>query len=307
MERIKAKPFLKWAGGKSQLVETIRKLLPKEVKENRFTYIEPFVGGGAVLFWLLNNFPNVKQVVINDINTDLTNAYQTIKDNVDELILVLKEWEQQYHQIAQSEEKKKEYYYQKRTLFNLRKSDKTTQAALLIFLNRTCFNGLYRVNRKNEFNVPVGSYKTPQICNKPNLRAVNVALQKVKILNSDFSETLNYTSNNTFFYFDPPYKPLNETSSFNAYAKDEFGDNEQIRLKQFCDTLNILGHRWVLSNSDVKGKDIRNDFFDDLYSDYNISRVEARRNINANPNKRGKLTELLITNYAYEKVMSITQ
>jgi DNA adenine methylase len=296
MERMKAKPFLKWAGGKSQLIDTIDKMLPKEIAGNKFTYIEPFVGGGAVLFWVLNNYTNVGRIVINDINTDLMNSYQTIKDNVDELILILKEWEQEYHKISRDEEQKKEYYYQKRTLFNLRTSDQTTQTALLIFLNRTCFNGLYRVNRKNEFNVPVGSYKTPQICNEPNLRAVNVVLQKVIILNSDFSATLDFASENTFFYFDPPYKPLNETSSFNAYAKDEFGDNEQTRLKQFCDTLNVLGHKWMLSNSDVKGKDISNNFFDDLYSDYNISRVEARRIINANPNKRGKLTELLITN-----------
>ncbi len=293
---MKAKPFLKWAGGKSQLIDTIDKMLPKEIAGNKFTYIEPFVGGGAVLFWVLNNYTNVGRIVINDINTDLMNSYQTIKDNVDELILILKEWEQEYHKISRDEEQKKEYYYQKRTLFNLRTSDQTTQTALLIFLNRTCFNGLYRVNRKNEFNVPVGSYKTPQICNEPNLRAVNVVLQKVIILNSDFSATLDFASENTFFYFDPPYKPLNETSSFNAYAKDEFGDNEQTRLKQFCDTLNVLGHKWMLSNSDVKGKDISNNFFDDLYSDYNISRVEARRIINANPNKRGKLTELLITN-----------
>jgi len=177
----------------------------------------------------------------------------------------------------------------------------TEQTALLIFLNRTCFNGLYRVNRKNEFNVPIGSYKKPRICNEPNLRAVSEVLKKVEILNLDFAETLNYAERNTFFYFDPPYKPLSETSSFNSYAKDEFDDNEQIRLKQFCDTLNILGHKWMLSNSDVRGKDKNNHFFDELYEAYHINRIKARRNINANPDKRGKLTELLIVNYASDK------
>jgi len=203
--------------------------------------------------------------------------------------------------MSDDQKSKKEYYYSKRSLFNFRTSNQTVQTALLVFLNRTCFNGLYRVNRKNEFNVPIGSYKKPQICNEPNLRAVSNVLKKVEILNLDFAETLNYAEENTFFYFDPPYKPLSQTSSFNAYAKDEFDDNEQIRLKQFCDTLNILGHKWMLSNSDVRGKDKNNHFFDELYEDYHIVRIEARRNINAHSDKRGKLSELLIVNYANDK------
>ena len=206
------------------------------------------------------------------------------KDAVDNIILCV------------PESQKKEYYYAKRNLFNLRNSDKTTQSALFIFLNRTCFNGLFRVNRKNEFNVPIGSYKKPLICNRENLNAVSKILQRVEILNGDYSETLKYASSNTLFYFDPPYKPLSETSSFNSYSKDEFNDSEQIRLKQFCTKLDNLHHQWILSNSDVKGKNPNDNFFDDLYSEFNILRVNARRNINANPNKRGKLTELLITN-----------
>jgi len=293
---MRAKPFLKWAGGKSQLIEQIKKQLPKNIKTNDFTYIEPFVGSGAVLFWMLEEFQNMKNAIINDINQDLTNSYLTIKHNVQDLIDMLKKWEIEYHNISENQESKKEYYYEKRSLFNTRNSDQTTQSALFIFLNRTCFNGLYRVNRKNEFNVPIGSYKTPQICNKENLLAVSQVLQKVEILNGDFSETLKYTNDNTFFYFDPPYKPLNETSSFNSYAKDEFNDAEQIRLKEFCETLDNQNHQWILSNSDVKGKDINNNFFDDLYSSFNILRVNARRSINANPSKRGQLTELLITN-----------
>ncbi len=293
---MRAKSFLKWAGGKTQLIEQIKEQLPKNIETNGFTYIEPFVGSGAVLFWMLEQFPNMKNAIINDINQDLTNSYLTIKQNVQDLINILKEWEKEYHSIAENQESKKEYYYDKRNLFNTRKSDQTTQSALFIFLNRTCFNGLYRVNRKNEFNVPIGSYKTPQICNEKNLLAVSKVLQKVEILNGDYSETLKYTDVNTFFYFDPPYKPLNETSSFNSYSKDEFNDAEQIRLKEFCEILDNKNHQWILSNSDVKGKDMNNNFFDDLYASFNILRVNARRSINANPSKRGQLTELLITN-----------
>jgi len=302
-----AKPIFKWAGGKSQLLNKINCVIPDHIKQTRFTYIEPFVGGGAVLFWILEEYPNIEQAVINDINTDLTNSYKTIKENVEELILILKKWETEYHSLKDKLEEKKEYYYSKRALFNTRKCDKTTQAALFIFLNRTCFNGLYRVNQKNQFNVPIGSYKTPMICDEDNLKTANKRLQKVTILNGDFEETLDYANENTLFYFDPPYKPLSNTSNFNSYAKDEFDDNEQIRLAKFCKKIDLLGHQWILSNSDVKGKNPDDNFFDELYSDFNIQRVMARRNINSNPNKRGELTELLITNNPYEKIMSVAQ
>jgi DNA adenine methylase len=182
-------------------------------------------------------------------------------------------------------------------LYNTRREEKISQAALFIFLNRTCFNGLYRVNRKNLYNVPIGSYKRPMICDKENILAVSNVLQKVEILCGDFENTLNYATNNSFFYFDPPYKPLTETSSFNSYAKDEFNDNEQIRLRNFCAKLDLLDFHWILSNSDVKGKDINDNFFDDLYRDFIITRVDAKRSINANPEKRGILKELLISNY----------
>jgi DNA adenine methylase len=312
MENVKqinkiAKPFVKWAGGKTQLLDEINNTIPDYIKNSQFTYIEPFVGGGAVLFWILQKYPNIEQAIINDINTDLINSYKTIKESVEELISVLKIWEKEYHSLKDKLEEKKEYYYYKRSLFNSRKLDKITQTALFIFLNRTCFNGLYRVNRKNEFNVPIGSYKTPMICDEENLRAVNKVLQKVIILNGDFEDTLKYAKENTLFYFDPPYKPLSQTSSFNSYAKDEFDDNEQIRLAKFCKKIDLLGHQWILSNSDVKGKDPNDNFFDGLYSEFNIKRVLARRNINSNPNKRGELTELLITNNAYEKIMSVAQ
>jgi len=292
-----AKPFLKWAGGKSQLINDIERTLPDEITKEKFTYIEPFVGSGAVLFWMLNNFPKLEKAVINDINEDLINTYKTIASNPKELISNLQILQNEFHDLEGNENNKKIYYYQKRDLYNTRKLDKSGQAALFIFINRTCFNGLYRVNSKNLYNVPMGGYKKPTICDKENILSVSNALQKVEILNGDFEQTLNYADNNSLFYFDPPYKPLSETSSFNSYAKDDFNDNEQVRLKDFCSKLNVLNHTWILSNSDVKGKDINDNFFDDLYSDFNIQRVDARRSINANPMKRGKLTELLITNY----------
>jgi DNA adenine methylase len=291
-----AKPFLKWAGGKTQLINDIEKALPKDISRDKFSYIEPFVGSGAVLFWMLNNFPNLEKAVINDINEDLINTYKTIASNPKELISILEIFQNEFHNLEGNEDNKKVYYYQKRELYNTRKEEQSGQAALFIFLNRTCFNGLYRVNSKNLYNVPMGGYKKPTICDKENILAVSNVLQKVEILSGDFEKTLNYTSGNSLFYFDPPYKPLSETSSFNSYAKDDFNDSEQIRLRDFCNKLDVLNHDWILSNSDVKGKDINDNFFDDLYSDFNIQRVDARRSINANPEKRGKLTELLITN-----------
>ncbi len=291
-----AKPFLKWAGGKTQLINDIEKALPKNIYDDKFIYIEPFVGSGAILFWILNNFPKLEKAVINDINEDLINTYKTIATRPKELISILEILQNQFHTLEGKDEEKRIYYYQKRELYNKRIEEQTEQAALFIFLNRTCFNGLYRVNRKNEYNVPMGSYKRPTICDKENILAISRSLQKVEILCGDYEETLNWTDKNTLFYFDPPYKPLSKTSSFNSYSKDEFNDQEQIRLRDFCSKLDSLNHSWILSNSDVKGKDENDDFFDDLYSGFNIKRVDARRSINANSNKRGALKELLITN-----------
>lgn len=294
-----AKPFIKWAGGKSQLLSEIEQLIPSEFKFSNFTYIEPFVGGGAFLFWLLQRFPQINSAIINDINSDLINSYRIIKKNVDELITLLKELETEYHELADNQIRRKEYYYSKRELFNKRISDDVTQAALFIFLNRTCFNGLYRVNTKNEFNVPIGSYIKPLICDENNLRAVNSILQRVTILNEDFEQTLKYANGDTLFYLDPPYKPLSETSSFNSYTRFDFNDDEQKRLSKFCEKIDALGFLWILSNSDVKGKNPDDNFFDELYKKFSIKRVYARRSINANPQKRGELTELLITNIQF--------
>lgn len=298
----KAKPFLKWAGGKTQLLSEIEQALPCEIYKDKFSYVEPFIGSGAVLFWMLSNFPNLEKAIINDVNSDLTNTYKIIKSKPEPLIGILKEYQSEYHDLQNNEAEKKAYYYAKRELYNTRESKDSVRAALFIFLNRTCFNGLYRVNSKNLFNVPIGSYKRPMICDEQNILAVSKVLQNVEILNGDFKETIAYANKNSFFYLDPPYKPLNSTSSFNSYAKGDFNDEEQIRLRDFCVKLDEKGSKWMLSNSDVQD----DDFFDKIYSKFTINKVNAKRAINSKASKRGNITELLITNYSYEQTMSAT-
>lgn len=301
---IKAKPFIKWVGGKTQLIAEVERLLPKDFSERKeLTYIEPFVGGGAVLFWILQNYPNITKAVINDINSDLTTAYKTIKHNPHDLIESLQKIQNEY--LPLNEENRKEYYLEKRSRFNTKKLDDIENTALFIFLNRTCFNGLYRVNSKGLFNVPFGRYSNPKICDEQTILADSELLQKVEILTGDFSKTINYTGENNFFYFDPPYKPLSETSSFNSYSKEDFNDKEQIRLGEFCKQIDKLGHSFILSNSDVKGKNPNDNFFDDLYKQFEIQRVFATRMVNANAEKRGKLTELLITNNSDNRTKSV--
>jgi DNA adenine methylase len=297
----KAKPFIKWVGGKTQLIDSIEKTLPKDFGSQRnLTYIEPFVGGGAILFWILQKYPNIKKAVINDINPDLTTAYKTIKENPQELIMELRSIADEY--LPLSEEKRKEYFLEKRDRFNTKSLDPVENSALFIFLNRTCFNGLYRVNSKGGFNVPFGKYANPKICDEQTILADSALLQKVEILTGDFEETLQLTGEKSFFYFDPPYKPLSETSSFNSYSKEDFNDKEQIRLGNFCKRINLIGHAFILSNSDLKGKNPHDNFFDDLYNQFDIKRVFATRMVNSNAEKRGKLTELLITNHQSEQI-----
>lgn len=298
----KAKPFVKWIGGKTQLLSEINMILPKELIQTDFTYVEPFVGGGAVLFHMLCNYPNMKKIVINDVNLDLINTYKTIANNHKELILILKELEREFHDLEEDEENKQIYYYDKRTLYNSKTENKLNQSALFIFLNKTCFNGLYRVNQKGEFNTPIGRYKKPTICDDANICVVNEILQNVEILNGDFEQTLKYANPNSLFYFDPPYKPINESSNFTEYTKGGFNDSEQIRLRDFCIQLHKLGHTWILSNSDVKKQYESNSFFDDLYKDFTIKSVLAKRTINANANRRGNVSELLITNQTREQL-----
>ncbi|MBE6315400.1 MAG: DNA adenine methylase [Muribaculaceae bacterium] len=295
-----AKPFLKWAGGKGQLLSQLEQHLPDDLKEKEFTYFEPFVGGGAMLFYMLQRFPNIKRAVINDINSYLITAYRVIRDSSIELIERLAELEKCYYDLNE-DEAKKSFFLEARTIFNENNLDEIDRTKYLIFLNRTCFNGLYRVNAKGKFNVPFGRYLHPTICNKDVLKADSQLLNQVEvvILNGDYEQTSKYLSDGlNFFYFDPPYRPLDSTSSFNSYAKEEFNDVEQIRLRDFCAKLNQKPKiKWMLSNSDCSARNPEDTFFEELYCDFNINRVQASRAINANPKKRGKLTELLIKNY----------
>jgi DNA adenine methylase len=291
---------LKWAGGKGQLLTQLDEHLPGELQEQEFIYIEPFVGGGAMLFYMLRKFPNITHAVINDINPHLVTAYRIIKNQPDELIQRLFVLEQEY--FSQSDEDaKKEYFLHVRNLFNESELDDVDRTKYLIFLNRTCFNGLYRVNSKGKFNVPFGRNSHPTICNADTILADSEVLNRVDvtILNGDFERTADEMQEGyNFFYFDPPYRPLNATSSFNSYAKEDFNDDEQIRLRDFCARLNEQPNvRWMLSNSDCSAKNSEDTFFEDIYAPFHIHRVYASRAINANPEKRGKLTELLIKNY----------
>lgn len=296
MKTIIAKPFVKWVGGKTQLLEEVRKSLPVDLylREN-VTYIEPFVGGGAVLFWILQAYPNITRAIINDINEELICAYKVIRNNVYELITQLGLIQSQY--ISLDAEGRKSYFLEKRELYNSKKCSSVEIAAMFIFLNRTCFNGLYRVNSKGEFNVPHGKYANPKICDAENLLAVSKLLQRVEILCGDFAETEKFAGENIIYYLDPPYKPLSETSSFTSYAKDGFGDAEQIRLRDFCTRIAEKKAIFVASNSDPK-EETGESFFEQIYYQFKIKRVSATRLINANPNNRGFVSEIMISNIA---------
>lgn len=289
--------FLKWAGGKLRLIPEIQKRFPACVRQNEsFNYVEPFVGGGAMLWHISRNFPKAEKIVINDINTDLYAAYQSLKTQPEKLILLLEKHRKTYLKIS-SEEQRKAFFLEQREIFNTRKSSMVKHAALLIFLNKTCFNGLYRVNAKGKFNVPFGRYKNPGIFDSENLKSVSDFLQKTEILNSDFEKTLDFATPNTLFYLDPPYKPLSKSASFTAYSTDKFDDNDQQRLKSFCDKIHSAGSFFILSNSDPKNTDPDNNFFEELYRDYTIEKIQARRAINSDASKRGAIFELLIRNF----------
>ena len=290
-----ARPFIKWVGGKTQLLDEVRKSLPRDFASRRHvTYVEPFVGGGAVMFWILQAYPNIERAVINDINPELICTYRVIKEKVEELIVELANIHDEY--IPLGAEDRKAYFLEKRTRFNTKRTAQIETAALFIFLNRTCFNGLYRVNSKGEFNVPHGKYANPRICDADNLRACSKVLQKVEILCGDFAETERYAGPDTLFYFDPPYKPITETSSFTSYAKEGFNDAEQIRLRDFCDKISKDKALFVASNSDPKNVNPSENFFDNLYNHFIIKRVSAARMINSDASGRGAIYELMISN-----------
>ncbi|AFY31987.1 DNA adenine methylase [Calothrix sp. PCC 7507] len=266
------RPFLKWAGGKSRLIQQYIPYLPKHYK----TYYEPFIGGGAIFFYLKSS-----TAVLTDINAELITTYRCVRDQVEELICLLKE-----HKIRHS----REYYYAVRA--NPKSSD-LEQAARLIYLNKTCFNGLYRVNSKGQFNVPLGKYENPNICHEESLRAASIALASAEIRQADFIDVLNCaTSSHDFVFCDPPYHPISNTSYFTSYSRNSFNEKDQERLRNTCAELASRGVKVMISNSDCEL--IRN-----LYQEinFNIYRIAAARSINSNTKKRGMVYELLITSY----------
>ena len=290
--------FLKWAGGKGQLLSEIEKYYP--FADGKITkYAEPFVGGGAVLFDILSKY-DLDEVYISDINAELANTYLIIRDNIDKLIAMLTVMQNEF--VPTDTELRKAYYLTKRERFNDLKvnGDETInieKAALMIFLNKTCFNGLFRVNKKGLFNVPMGSYKNPMICDEDNLCAVSEKLQNVTIVCGDYRKSADFIDENTFVYFDPPYRPITDTASFTAYTENLFNDEEQIELARFIDDMHQRGAKMVISNSDPKNSNTEDDFFDNIYSSHRIKRVEATRMINCNSKARGKIKELLISNF----------
>ena len=297
-----AKPFLKWAGGKGQLLNKFEEMYPQELINGEIdTYIEPFVGGGAVLFDVLQKY-KVKKAVIVDLNKELINCYRCIKADVDELIKHLKTLQDEF--LSLSDEKRKDYFLKVRNRYNeihLNGKYDFEKAADFIFLNKTCFNGLYRVNSKGEFNVPFGKYKNPLICHSENLILISKLLQNVEIRFGDYSICEEYVNGNTFIYFDPPYRPLIENSSFVGYDKSGFNDDNQKELAEFVKKLDKHNCLVMLSNSDPKNTNPNDNFFDELYKGFDIDRIFAKRMINCQADKRGDITEIVVRNYKRRK------
>lgn len=267
--------LVKWAGGKKQLLEQFEKFFPQEIER----YFEPFVGGGTVAFFLIKSHPKIKKIYLSDINEELIITYNVIKKNVEELIILLKKYKLAHN---------KEFYYKMRAE-DVKKLTPLQIAARFIYLNRTCFNGLYRVNSKGQFNVPIGSYKNPAICNEEDLREISKLLQKDDIKVAEFYDAVKEAKEGDFIYFDPPYYPLNK-ASFTTYTKNNFLEKEQEKLAELFKELDKKGCRVMLSNSDTN-------FIKKLYKGYNINFVKATRMINCDASKRGAINEVVITNY----------
>lgn len=305
-EIIDAKPFLKWAGGKTQLINQIEERLPQDIKSNKIIekYFEPFIGGGALFFYLSSNY-NIKKSYIYDINPELIVVYKTIKNNPKELINSLSELKDNF--IPLSHEERKKIYLGIRKEFNesitefdyskYSKEDYVTRSTYFILMNKTCFNGLFRVNKKGEFNVPFGRYKNPAIFDKDNILACSKALKNTFIEEGSFLNSEKLIDSNSFVYLDPPYRPITSSASFTSYSKFDFNDDDQIELANFYKRMSDNGAKLLLSNSDPKNTDESDDFFDDLYSDFTIDRVFAKRSINRNGKKRGAVSEILVKNY----------
>ncbi len=299
------KPFLKWAGGKRRLLPKFEELYPHELKNHKIkNYFEPFLGSGAVFFHIAQNY-RIDNAYLYDINEELILAYQVVQRDVHKLITELDKYEKSYLKLNRGE--RSTYYYGLRWKFNRQRhyidfstySDRwIKRAAQIIFLNKTCYNGLYRVNSYGDFNTAAGDYNNPRICDPANLIKVSAYLKMAEIRKSSFDNMEDHVKHNSFVYFDPPYRPISK-SSFTAYSAARFDDNEQIKLSNVFSRLHDKGIRLMLSNSDPKNVDPNDDFFDDLYSGFNIHRVPVPRFINSRADRRGCISEIIITNYKH--------
>ena len=306
---VRARPFLKWAGGKKQVINCIDKIFSQEIGDSKVikNYFEPFLGGGAIFFHLVDKY-TINNVYLGDINKELILTWRIVQNKPDDLISNLGEFSDKY--LESSLECRKKLYYDTRDEFNNNLDDfdydklgneQILRASQMIFLNRTCFNGLYRVNKSGKFNVPMGRYKNPKICDEDNIIKVHNILKDVNIFCEDYSSSLEKIDNNSFFYLDPPYLPI-EKNSFTSYDSSGFGVKEQIELSEFCKKLDDNGAKFILSNSDPKNKDPSCNFFKDTYGNLglgvcNHKKIEVRRSINSNGQKRGPINELLIYNF----------
>ncbi len=303
-EQLTSGPILKWAGGKTQLLPTLANHYPPELSRGLVdTYIEPFIGGGAVFFEITNSF-RYKRAVLLDVNPELVIVYNSVKSDVAGVIQALDDLEREY--LAGTGDSRATFFYQMRDIFNggIEQARRTAgrsavdpqRTALTIFLNRTCFNGLFRVNSRGLFNVPHGRYAHPSILMKERLNAASIALQRATILQGDFELSARFVSGMTFIYYDPPYRPVSKTSHFTSYAQEAFDDAEQIRLSRWYRHLSDQGVNQLLSNSDPTNH-IEDPFFDELYRGFSIYRIQARRMINSNSSRRGSLREIVVRNY----------
>ncbi len=300
------KPFLKWAGGKTQLLDVIDSHLPVSIRDSGVIekYFEPFVGGGAVFFYLVHHY-EIEYAYLGDINKDLILTYNMVKNRPNELIEILKSLKKSY--MLKEDSERKEFFYEIRSKFNEKSNmgvglkssyDKQLiRASQLIFLNKTCFNGLYRVNLKGEFNVPFANPSKPLICDEENILNVSCVLQDVNIYRRDYKLSKKYIGEDSLVYLDPPYKPLNGKNSFEGYSNLDFDDKDQIKLAKYYREIHKKGASVILNNSDLKNVDESNNFFDDLYQGFTIERVSAKRSINSNGSKRGKIKEILVSNF----------
>ncbi len=296
---ITAKPFLKWAGGKRQLIDVLDRDLPQQIiRSGKIDlYVEPFIGGGAFLFHLLSHY-KVKKSIINDINQDLMITYVVVQKYPEELIKMLEAEEKEYLQL--NEDKRKEYYYKQREVFNELKLDFNEhipklwikKASLLILLNKLCFNGLFRQNNKGEFNVPMGRYKNPKILDRENILNASKLLQNTEIHCTSYLNINPSKTENSLIYLDPPYRPLSQTSAFTKYSKEDFDDEDQKELAEYCKKKDKEGFYLMLSNSDTG-----DGFFEKLYGGYDMKKVKSKRFINSKGNGRGEIWELLVRNF----------